>query len=161
MTAMALTTTILFTVFITGVVAGITGVITMAVHRTERNHTLTLPAADPVTQTGRWFHGVYVRTPVSARAPVPGHQSAHPARRAPDGPKENSTTAIGEGPGVEHLAAAPRVPITMFLADSSRAASTSTAAHAGRSGFAGGAGARDTLKPAPAGGDERGRPRCC
>jgi len=66
MTAMALTTTILFTVFITGVVAGITGVITMAVHRTERNHALTLPAADPVTQTGRWLNGVYVRTPAIA-----------------------------------------------------------------------------------------------
>jgi len=112
MTAMALTTTILFTVFITGVVSGITGVITMAVHRTERNHALTLPAADPITQTGRWFHGVYVRAPVSARDPVPGRQSVHSARRATDGPKEIRTTAIGDGPGVEHLAAASRVPIT-------------------------------------------------
>jgi len=117
MTAAAVTTIILFTVFITGVAAGVLGVITMAVHRTERNHTLTLPAADSVTKTGRWFHGVYVRTPVSARAPVPGRQPVHPARRATDGPKENSTAAIGERPGVEHLAAASRVPITMFLAD--------------------------------------------
>jgi len=117
MTAAAVTTIILFTVFITGVAAGVLGVITMAVHRTERNHTLTLPAADSVTKTGRWFHGVYVRTPVSAQAPVPGRQPVHPARRATDGPKENSAAAIGERPGVEHLAAASRVPITMFLAD--------------------------------------------
>ena len=48
MTAAAVTTIILFTVFITGVAAGVLGVITMAVHRTERNHTLTLPAADSV-----------------------------------------------------------------------------------------------------------------
>ena len=142
MTTAAVTTIILFTVFITGVAAGVLGVITVAVHRTERNHALTQPAADAVTQTGRWFHRVYVRTPVSARAPVPGRQSVHPARRAPDGPKENSTTAIGEGPGVEHLAAASRVPITMFLADSFRAASTAT--HA-RGGFVGGASAHQTL----------------
>jgi hypothetical protein len=127
MTAAAVTTIILFTVFITGVAAGVLGVITVAVHRTERNHALTLPAADAVTQTGRWFHGVYVCTPVSARAPVPGRQSVDPARRATDGPKEKSTTAIGEGPGVDRLAAASSVPITMFSMNSSRAASTGTA----------------------------------
>ena len=127
MTAAAVTTIILFTVFITGVAAGVLGVITVAVHRTERNHALTLPAADAVTQTGRWFHGVYVCTPVSARAPVPGRQSVDPARRATDGPNEKSTTAIGEGPGVDRLAAASSVPITMFSMNSSRAASTSTA----------------------------------
>ena len=110
MTAAAVTTIIFFTVFITGVAAGVIGVITMAVYRTERNHALTLPAADPITQTGRWFHGVYVRAPVSARDPVPGRQSVHSARRATDGPKEIRTTAIGDGPGVEHLAAASRVP---------------------------------------------------
>ena len=71
MTTAAVTTIILFTVFIAGAAAGVLGVITMAVHRTERNHTLPLPVADSVTQTGRWLHGVYVRTPVSARAPVP------------------------------------------------------------------------------------------
>jgi hypothetical protein len=67
MTAIAVTTIILFAVFITGVVAGVTGVITVAVHRTERNHALTLPVADPVTRTGRWLNGVYVRTPAIAR----------------------------------------------------------------------------------------------
>ena len=67
MTTAAVTTIILFTVFIAGAAAGVLGVITMAVHRTERNHALTLPAADQVTQTGRWLNGVYVRTPAIAR----------------------------------------------------------------------------------------------
>ena len=98
MTAAAVTTIIFFTVFITGVAAGVIGVITMAVHRTERNHALTLPAADPITQTGRWFHGVYVRAPVSARAPVPGRQSVHSARRATDGPKEIQPPPSGMDP---------------------------------------------------------------
>lgn len=95
MTAIALTTIILFAVFITGVVAGVIGVITVAVHRTERNHALTLPAADPVTQTGRWLNGVYVRTPTIARekaasrkhtySSLPYHASAHadPAQTSP------------------------------------------------------------------------------
>jgi hypothetical protein len=80
MTAIAVTIIIFFTVFITGVVAGVIGVISVAVHRTERNHTLTLPAADPVTQTGRWLNGVYVRTPVSAPASAPRRQMVQPAR---------------------------------------------------------------------------------
>lgn len=81
MTAVAVTTIIIFAVFITGVVAGVIGVITVAVHRTERNHTLTLPAADPVTQTGRWLNGVYVRTP--AIAPEEGASRKHTYPSAP------------------------------------------------------------------------------
>jgi hypothetical protein len=77
MTAVAVTT-IIFTVFITGVVAGVIGVVAVAVHRTERNHALTVPAADPVSRTGRWLNGVYVRAPALAREPSsPTGASAH------------------------------------------------------------------------------------
>jgi len=79
MTAVAVTT-IIFTVFITGVAAGVIGVITVAVHRTERNHALTLPSADPITQTGRWLNGVYVRTKAMAHDEAASQSHTSPSR---------------------------------------------------------------------------------
>ena len=49
--------------FAAGVTAGIVGVVSVAIRREEKNLTLTSEATDPVTRTGRWVNGVYVRAP--------------------------------------------------------------------------------------------------
>jgi hypothetical protein len=49
--------------FAAGVVAGIIGVVAVAIRRDERNLTLTSAAPDNVTRAGRWLNGVYVRAP--------------------------------------------------------------------------------------------------
>jgi len=49
--------------FAAGVIAGIIGMVSVAICREEKNFTLTSEATDPVTQAGRWVNGVYVRAP--------------------------------------------------------------------------------------------------
>jgi hypothetical protein len=49
--------------FVAGVIAGIIGVVSVAIRREERNLTLTSEALDNVTRAGRWPNGVYVRAP--------------------------------------------------------------------------------------------------
>jgi hypothetical protein len=49
--------------FASGVIAGIVGVVSVAIRREEKNLTLTSEATDPVTQMARWVNGVYVRAP--------------------------------------------------------------------------------------------------
>jgi hypothetical protein len=49
--------------FAAGVIAGIVGVVSVAIRREEKNLTLTSEATDPVTRTGRRLNGVYVRAP--------------------------------------------------------------------------------------------------
>jgi hypothetical protein len=55
-------------VFASGAIAGIIGVVSVAIRREERNFTLTSKAPDTVTRAGRWLNGVYVRTPRRAAA---------------------------------------------------------------------------------------------
>ena len=43
-----------------GVTTGILGVVTVAIRREEKNHTLTSEAAGKVTRAGRWLNGVGV-----------------------------------------------------------------------------------------------------
>jgi hypothetical protein len=47
--------------FAAGVVAGIIGVVCVAIRREERHLTLTSEATDRVTRAGRWLNGVGVR----------------------------------------------------------------------------------------------------
>ncbi len=47
--------------FAAGVSAGIVGVVSVAIRREEKNLTLTSETTDPLTGTGRWVNGVYVR----------------------------------------------------------------------------------------------------
>ena len=54
--------------FAIGVVAGIIGVVSLAIRREERNFTLTSAASDNVTRAGRWLNGLYVRVPRRAAA---------------------------------------------------------------------------------------------
>jgi hypothetical protein len=54
--------------FAAGVIAGIIGVVSVAIRREERNFTLTSEAPNNVTRAGRWLNGVYVRAPQSAAA---------------------------------------------------------------------------------------------
>ena len=49
--------------FAAGVIAGIIGVVSVAIRREEENLTLTSAATDTVTRAGRWLNGVYVRAP--------------------------------------------------------------------------------------------------
>ena len=51
-----------------GVITGIIGVVSLAIHREERHHTLTGRATGYVTRAGRWLNGVYVRAPRRASA---------------------------------------------------------------------------------------------
>jgi hypothetical protein len=55
-------------VFAAGIVAGIIGVVSVAIRQEERHLTLTSGPAGCVTRAGRWLNGVYVRTP--RRAPA-------------------------------------------------------------------------------------------
>jgi hypothetical protein len=54
--------------FAAGVIAGIVGVVSVAIRREERNLTLASEAPDNVTRAGRWLNGVYVRAPLRAAA---------------------------------------------------------------------------------------------
>jgi len=49
--------------FASGAIAGIVGVVSVAIRREERKFTLTSHAPDNVTSTGRLLNGVYVRAP--------------------------------------------------------------------------------------------------
>ena len=49
--------------FASGVIAGIVGVVSVAIRREERKFTLTSRAPDNVTRAGRLLNGVYVRAP--------------------------------------------------------------------------------------------------
>ena len=64
----ALTTLAAIGVFAAGIAAGIIGVVTVAIRREERNHTLTSGPTGYLTRAGRWLNGVYVRT--SRHAPA-------------------------------------------------------------------------------------------
>lgn len=55
-------------VFAAGIVAGIIGVVSVAIRREERNLTLISGPTGYVTRAGRVLNGVYVRTP--SRAPA-------------------------------------------------------------------------------------------
>jgi hypothetical protein len=66
MTALSVTITI-SVIFITGVVAGAIGLVSVAVHREERNHTLKGLAPDHIARAARRLTGLYVRTPAAAR----------------------------------------------------------------------------------------------
>jgi hypothetical protein len=57
--------------FAAGVVAGIIGVVCVAIRREDKNLTLTSQATDHVTRAGRWLNGVGVRAP---HRPAPAGQ---------------------------------------------------------------------------------------
>jgi hypothetical protein len=54
--------------FAAGVIAGIIGVVSLAIRREEQHLTLTSEAPDSVTRVGRWLNGVSVRAPRRAAA---------------------------------------------------------------------------------------------
>jgi hypothetical protein len=49
--------------FAVGVIAGIIGVVAVAIHREERDLTLTSENPDNLTRAGRWLNGLHVRAP--------------------------------------------------------------------------------------------------
>ena len=66
MTALSVTITI-SAIFITGVLAGAIGLVSVAVHREERNHTPKGLAPDHIARAARRLTGLYVRAPDAAR----------------------------------------------------------------------------------------------
>ena len=64
-----------FVLFAGGVVAGITGVVCVAIRREETNLTLTSQATDHVTRAGRWLNGVGVRVPHGSAAAIGGDKA--------------------------------------------------------------------------------------
>jgi hypothetical protein len=52
----------------TGAIAGLVGVVSVAIRREESNLTLTRQATGAVIRAGRWVNGVYVRVPRGAAA---------------------------------------------------------------------------------------------
>ena len=52
-----------------GMLAGIVGVVSVAIRREEKNLTLTSAATGKVVRLGRRLNGVYVRAPRGAAAP--------------------------------------------------------------------------------------------
>ena len=58
-----------FVLFAVGVLAGIIGVVCVAIRREETNLTLTSQATDHVTRAGRWLNGMGVRAPHRSAAP--------------------------------------------------------------------------------------------
>ena len=62
--AVAITTS---AAFVSAVIGGVVGLVTVAIRREERNHTLTWPAPDRTTYAARALNGVYVRVPGSVR----------------------------------------------------------------------------------------------
>ena len=92
--------------FAGGVIAGIVGVVSVAIRREEKNLTPTSEATDPVTQAGRRVNGVYVRAPRRAgtgrldhrqryllQRPLPG---TAPALQVPS-PRRPCTCPAGHG----------------------------------------------------------------
>jgi Flp pilus assembly protein protease CpaA len=55
-------------VFASGVFGGVVGLVTVAIRREERNHTLIRPAPDRATCAARGLNGVYVRAPGGGEA---------------------------------------------------------------------------------------------
>ena len=50
-------------------VAGVIGVVSVAIRREEKNLTLTSEVTDPATRAGRQLNGVYVRAPRTVNRP--------------------------------------------------------------------------------------------
>lgn len=67
--------------FAGGLIAGIVGVVSVAIRREEKNLTLTTEATDPVTRAGRWVNGVHVRAPRGAVVGGPGRRQRHLIQR--------------------------------------------------------------------------------
>ncbi len=64
--------------FAAGAVAGIIGLVSLAIRREEKNHTLTSEATGPVTLAGRWVNGVYVRALRGAALDRAGRRKRRP-----------------------------------------------------------------------------------
>jgi len=48
--------------FVAGMITGIIGMVSVAIHREEKSLTLTSAATDPVIRAGRLLNGVHVRS---------------------------------------------------------------------------------------------------
>ena len=46
-----------------GAFAGIVGMVSIAIHREEKNHTLRAEATGTVMRVGRWLNGVHIHAP--------------------------------------------------------------------------------------------------
>ncbi len=65
--------------------AGIIGVVAVAIGREERNLSLTSQAPDTVTRTGRWLTGLHVRAPAATATGDGRKRRFSPRREATSG----------------------------------------------------------------------------
>jgi len=65
-------------IFISGAVTGVIGLVSLAVHREERNHTLTGPPPGYMARAARRLNGVHVRIP-GPRETTPPAGNGRPA----------------------------------------------------------------------------------
>jgi len=77
--------------FAAGVIAGIVGLVSVAIRREEKNLTLTSGATDRVTRAGRWVNGVHVRAPRHSGTGRPGLRPPPPPAAA--APRRGPTVA--------------------------------------------------------------------
>ena len=90
-------------IFVSGVISGVVGLVTAAIHHEERDHTLTRAAPSHTACAARGLNGVYVRTPRVRQASHRRHETPaqHPhASSAADHAANSGTTRV-------HRAAAP------------------------------------------------------
>jgi len=75
-------------VFAGGVISGVVGLVTVAIHHEEHGHTLTRAAPSHTTYAARGFNGLYVRAPrvrqASHRRNETPAQHPHPSSAARD-----------------------------------------------------------------------------
>jgi hypothetical protein len=80
------------------IVAGIIGVVCVAIHREETNLTLTSEATDQVTREGRWLNGMGVHAPHRFAAADRETMLIWPADRVGDLPDYQKAVAPGQSP---------------------------------------------------------------
>jgi hypothetical protein len=93
-------------IFISGAVTGVIGLVSLAVHREERNHTLTGQPPGYMARAARRLNGVHVRIPGPREtspaggkwAPEDGWQfpvaaASHSSRRSPPAPADLASSA--------------------------------------------------------------------
>jgi len=92
-------------VFVSGVVSGVIGLVTVAIHREERRHALLRPAPDRATCAARGLNGFHVRAPAAAEA------SRHGRKRPPNNtPSGSAASAEPRSKPRTHLDTRQRIP---------------------------------------------------
>src|SRR5215510_3897902 len=101
-------------IFISGAVTGVIGLVSLAVHREERNYTLTGPAPGYMARAARRLNGVHVRSPGPCETSPAGGKwasgggwqspiaaASHSSRRSP--PVRADLVSSAAGPAIRQF----------------------------------------------------------